>query len=503
MATVSNWQISIAGGPLQQLIGLGWSDFRVEIINMQTSTCVFIIQTASITDACPVSEGQSFVLYNNTTIHFVGKITNISMLGKAKEILWHVTVSNAWWYLERIVYQQPTVGKIKVGSSWITTLQMSSRVVLGQDLWGRNLTIQGQIANILAYAGAYGSGGLTVGNLNYYASAVMPLQEAKDITCAEALRRCLLWSPNAVVSFAYGTGTPVMDAVPRSNLPAGTLDLNDSAKVFEIDEITPRYDLNVPGVSLTFVTYTQDAASPAGDGAWHPIYTTQNAGVPFADGSIFGTIELGNPGQYTAEQVPGGLALQYYVALQGQKWSGRLTIKEQECSAAIRLGQAINILNGQSAWASMNGVVQQIHEDIDAGLTTIIFGPPAHLGPQDFAAMMMLLRNIPPPGGVAGTNNNGTTGAGTASSSLIAGLPAIPGITSGGAAPNPAWQPPWTPVGTGGGDLVPNLNAGKIPPAGKSGALGNAAGGASAAASNGNVTLTLCDNSTVKVMLAK
>jgi len=85
---------------------------------------------------------------------------------------------------------------------------------------------------------------------------------------------------------------------------------------------------------------------------------------------------------------PTGLAQAMHEALSVVHWHGSFTMSEEECSGGVSPGSVLNLSGGLAAWASMRAVVQQVAFDIDSGATTIGFGPPEHLGPQDAIALL-------------------------------------------------------------------------------------------------------------------
>lgn len=99
------------------------------------------------------------------------------------------------------------------------------------------------------------------------------------------------------------------------------------------------------------------------------------------------------PGGSYGEGLPSGLAEVLYKAASVTHYEGRLVIKEDQCSAVVSLGNVLNVTEGRAAWASMNAQIQTVSEEIDSGRTTIVFGPPKHLGPSDYIELLRATRN--------------------------------------------------------------------------------------------------------------
>lgn len=89
-----------------------------------------------------------------------------------------------------------------------------------------------------------------------------------------------------------------------------------------------------------------------------------------------------------AEPTPVGLAQAMYEALSPLQWQGRYELAEEDVSGVVHTGNKLRLTGGLAAWATMDAAIQQVIENLDTGKTTIIFGPPQHLGPQDLVALL-------------------------------------------------------------------------------------------------------------------
>lgn len=93
------------------------------------------------------------------------------------------------------------------------------------------------------------------------------------------------------------------------------------------------------------------------------------------------------------EPVPVGLAEAFHSAVNVLQYEGRLPIEEEEVSSQIRVGHLLNLTGGRAEWATMGALVWQVEEDVDTGLTTVHFGPTAHLGIPDLLELLRVDRN--------------------------------------------------------------------------------------------------------------
>jgi hypothetical protein len=94
----------------------------------------------------------------------------------------------------------------------------------------------------------------------------------------------------------------------------------------------------------------------------------------------------------SGEATPAGVAAALYSAWSTLHFDGSLLLTENECSGLIRPSMALRISGGRTEWATMDAVVQQIEEDIDAGQTSVTFGPPARIEADTLVALVRALR---------------------------------------------------------------------------------------------------------------
>jgi hypothetical protein len=86
------------------------------------------------------------------------------------------------------------------------------------------------------------------------------------------------------------------------------------------------------------------------------------------------------------ETVPENLAENIYQSVSPLQYEGKIRLIHKEIFGTF-LGKVINIAGGREEWETMNAVVQTVEEHLDAGETTILLGPPKHLGPDDLSEL--------------------------------------------------------------------------------------------------------------------
>lgn len=129
--------------------------------------------------------------------------------GRGDDRVQDVTCAGPWSRLGRLVFrQQWGMGEVAFSSS---------RVVLGQSALGDELTMAEQLAEIIDFAAE--PCGIAAGTMDALAQH-LPLDEARDITCADAIRRELRFFPKRIVRFDYSTPTPELEIVEPSDADA-------------------------------------------------------------------------------------------------------------------------------------------------------------------------------------------------------------------------------------------------------------------------------------------
>ncbi|MDR0728431.1 MAG: hypothetical protein LBF21_02385 [Puniceicoccales bacterium] len=90
---------------------------------------------------------------------------------------------------------------------------------------------------------------------------------------------------------------------------------------------------------------------------------------------------------YTSEEdAPSGLAEQLYAGVSPLTFEGQLHLETREVSGHP-MGKKLNLLGGDTAWATMQAAVQEVTEELGSGRTQIRFGPAQHLGAADLVEL--------------------------------------------------------------------------------------------------------------------
>lgn len=93
---------------------------------------------------------------------------------------------------------------------------------------------------------------------------------------------------------------------------------------------------------------------------------------------------------HSPEATPQGLAPILYHSLHQLQYEGRLSLYGP--TLEMHMGKVLNIQAGDASYAAMQTIIQEVHENLESQKTTLIFGPPKHLGPMDLVELLRMGR---------------------------------------------------------------------------------------------------------------
>ena len=182
---------------------------------------------------------------------FAGEVDRIvDTRGRGLERVQTVTVAGPWGRMNRLVYRQ----------AWNPSKEVSitsSRVVLGQTATGFRQTMAEQLAEILGFAAS--KCGFEVGKVDAL-DLHLPLDETRDITCADAVRRELRFFPKRIVRFDYSGRVPEIQIVEPASADADYVTgIPKTSRVYEytahpvscVDVAVDAADVMIGGRNLT------------------------------------------------------------------------------------------------------------------------------------------------------------------------------------------------------------------------------------------------------------
>lgn len=174
-------------------------------------------------------------------------------------------VAGPWWYVENLAfhnsYQNIFLGYSVSGDPSSMPLfgtGSTTHLFLNQGVSGSALTvitIGQQITDALSWAltpftNVSATPPFQVGAVT--PDLIVPINEVRDITCAEVIHKMLRWAVNAVTFFDYTTGTqPTFKCLRRPDMAVVNIDVSQGSLV-KVLNVTARYDLQAPSVQIFY-----------------------------------------------------------------------------------------------------------------------------------------------------------------------------------------------------------------------------------------------------------
>lgn len=245
------WTIEKVGGLTQSVEAWGLSEPRLNFMSQASDTLTLRAGGRAV-DATPVfAVGDTIKLKRDGAVYFVGRVIDVPGVGDGAGENQSVTAAGPWWYLDNLVFQQQWKITNLLGG---TTMVRKSKLILFVDENGVAKNVRQQIEEILDYVlEVAGSPAPFQYAVNAGLEFAAPFDPVQDVTCGEALRRCLRWAPDAVTWVNYATTPPTLNVAPRSALVAKSFAVPGDV---ESVALKPRYDLQVPEVVLKFEQVT-------------------------------------------------------------------------------------------------------------------------------------------------------------------------------------------------------------------------------------------------------
>lgn len=326
-----------------------------------------------------------------------------------------IIVSGPWWYLENVIYTQPLKFVTAAGSLLNPTpaspdgLQItdfpietrkSSRILLNTDQAGARIGTRVMIIDALTLAIAKGAP-IAIGTIDPGISITR--EELADATCAEIILKCLRWTPDHSSFWDYSVDPPALHIRTKANRALLIVDVDD-LEIEEVD-INAESDAMLSGVTINFLrrhqrsdfeflTLEKQVAGPSPEGIGALILTIE------LYGSYLVQTAAGPPAVVAIipqEATPAGIAGTLYNAFSAIAYSGRLRRVSDEAEAEAWTSKTLRVLNGVPDWSDSPMTIQGSSDDIFAGRTELLIGPPRQLGPMDLVGLVRKGRTIAPP----------------------------------------------------------------------------------------------------------
>lgn len=161
-----------------------------------------------------LAAGDSVTAHYKGVCVFRGDVaTIVEAKGRGTDATQTVTCVGPWSKMQRLVYRQ--LWTVSNGTAY------SSRLILNQTRTGAAQTLNSELSEIARHGAT--ACGYAVGAINV-SSQVLPSDECRDITVADAIKRELRLYPKAVVRFDYSTTPPTL-VIEKQQRASGILDL--------------------------------------------------------------------------------------------------------------------------------------------------------------------------------------------------------------------------------------------------------------------------------------
>jgi hypothetical protein len=144
-----------------------------------------------LTQAAPYAIGDLIAIRNNGTVEFVGTIRSKSRNGTVVSF----SAPNVWWFFENITHE--------VDWEFEATAYSASHVTLCRDENGDEQTVGWQIQKAVERAASEGAPVTFITDDLDLMNALLPVDEAYDLSCAEVIQKMVRWYPNTAICFDY------------------------------------------------------------------------------------------------------------------------------------------------------------------------------------------------------------------------------------------------------------------------------------------------------------
>lgn len=312
-------------------------------------------------------------LYQDSTLRFTGWVDETPAALSGNHGSWKITINGPWRFLDMVAYSSRA--NIWVGSLAEVRTQIP---VLGQGWNSENgipirLPISAVIADAVAQVLTRFPGVFTAATVPSGLDIEAPWSEKQNITCGSVLMDQLGWVPGFSLWWDYSQSTPVLNI---TDVPSVVhLQLNETTVDLTSVTLSPRFDLLVSEVNITYVVTNNELSSAAAFDSFGPAGDAQALGSPHVVQLSFamGTNEI-----FPAP----GLAEAY------QKSMGKLAIDtsasfvDETLAWNMRPGQLWGFAGVASSWSAYTSICQKVRRNLFTFEITVTIGHPTQVGLQ-------------------------------------------------------------------------------------------------------------------------
>jgi hypothetical protein len=190
--------------------------------------------------------GSPIALRYDTTIRFRGRMNTLPRQGVGSQEYVSYRAVAGWWWLDQITYAQQWQTMRTTDNELVSAPK--PRIIIGQTDAGERRSLSAEIEAVVDYAIARGAP-IAKGTID--AGPIAPFSEHMNMRCSEVIMQCMRFMPDRLCYFDHSTSPyPTFNCRLISSLTAANVDIEnvDAENV----ALTPRYDINVPGIRITY-----------------------------------------------------------------------------------------------------------------------------------------------------------------------------------------------------------------------------------------------------------
>lgn len=246
----SVWKIGTTSqsyGDASTFAAAGLENLQRDLVATGTDTVSFeVTSSQALTADMAFAFGSSYIVWKDGVRWFYGRVVSMPRTGSPKHESGRVVLAGPWWYLQNATYMQ--AWRVYDVNGEVLTNVNKCRVVLFQDSAGNRCGSGAQAGDVIDWLISRGAP-ISKGTID--AGITLPFDERTNLSCSDVMDTIIRWTPDFVGWFDYSTAPyPTFHFRARSNLSAASIALSGE-RISDLD-ITARYDLQKPGVHLTY-----------------------------------------------------------------------------------------------------------------------------------------------------------------------------------------------------------------------------------------------------------
>ncbi|MGE9270601.1 MAG: hypothetical protein ACQKBU_07340 [Verrucomicrobiales bacterium] len=353
------------GTTTKSLASWGVTGATLSQVSREAESLILTAGTSITGATSPImAAGDECTLYGDGVAVWRGECVGASPTLDNQSVGIQYTIYGAWYFLELQVYRQQILDSEADPIAPLDPVEWTSDVTLFQDESAERSTTVAQLTDILSQTSR-----LSVGDLSTMADLDPVGESANSLTLAEALARVLNWHPKGVARVNLDGTLDVIESLTPMSIPL--------EEVADAISITPRPDLTLRGVVITYRNAYQGAGSPAAD-------VEDTAGA--TTGEQIARLEYDLEGTSAA---PAGVAAHWFSQFEDLQYAVRVSLMDS-LEVGTYLGQSLSISG--SPWSAIAAPIQRVSFDLLNRTTEIEAGPLPTSSIDDMIELMRLRR---------------------------------------------------------------------------------------------------------------